>query len=64
MNDQQIPSYDYVMQSRLDAASARIAQLEAALTDIRDKAATMKNGGAWAAGLATLSLATGPLAKR
>lgn len=41
---------------------ARIAQLEAALLEIRDKAATMPNGGAWAAGLATLSLHTGPMA--
>ena len=42
---------------------ARIEQLEAALLEIRDKAATMPNGGAWAAGLATLSLHAGPLAR-
>lgn len=44
---------------------ARIAELEAALrqtvsalTEIRDKAPTMENGGAWAAGLAALSVGT------
>lgn len=52
--------------ARLAAAKeARIAELEAdnaqlrkALTRIRDEAATMKAGGAWAAGLASLFLGT------
>lgn len=33
-------------------------QMIAALTEIRDKAATMPNGGAWAGGLAMLCLGT------
>ena len=33
------------------------AQMRAALEEIRDKAAMMKNGGAWAGGLAQLCLA-------
>lgn len=54
--------FDEAMMSHDGGMKARIAQLEAALLEIRDKAATMPNGGAWAAGLATLSLHTGPLA--
>lgn len=33
-------------------------QMRAALEEIRDKAATMQNGGAWASGLAALCLGT------
>jgi hypothetical protein len=33
-------------------------QMRTALERIRDEAATMENGGAWAAGLATLCLGT------
>ena len=33
-------------------------QMHAALREIREKAATMPNGGAWAAGLANLCLST------
>lgn len=36
----------------------REAQMRAALEEIRDKAATIPNGGAWAAGIATLCLET------
>ena len=36
----------------------KIEQMRAALTEIREKAATMSNGGAWAAGLAMLCLGT------
>jgi len=35
-----------------------IRQMRAALVQIRDEAATKENGGAWAAGLAALCLAT------
>jgi hypothetical protein len=35
-------------------------QMRAALTEIRDKAATMENGGAWAGGMAMLCLGTLP----
>jgi hypothetical protein len=34
------------------------AQMKAALTEIRERAATMERGGAWAAGLAALCLGT------
>jgi hypothetical protein len=45
-----------------DAAerNADIAQMRAALEEIRDRAPTMPNGGAWAAGMATLCLGTLP----
>lgn len=38
-----------------------ISQMKKALEEIRDRAATMNNGGAWAAGLANVCLATLPL---
>lgn len=37
-----------------------LCQAMSALQQIRDEAATMPNGGAWAAGIATLCLATIP----
>jgi hypothetical protein len=50
-------SHYYVASCCRDAL-AEIAQLRAALEEIKEKGATMKNGGAWAAGLAHLCLAT------
>lgn len=38
--------------------SDNLAQMRAALEEIREKAATIENGGVWAAGLACLCLAT------
>jgi len=43
--------------SRIAELEAALRQRTEALMQIREKAATMPNGGAWAAGLAALSLA-------
>lgn len=39
-------------------AEAEAERMRAALVQIRDEAATKQNGGSWAAGIATLCLAT------
>ena len=43
---------------RVAELEAALAQTRSALTDIRDKAATTANGGAWSAGIAALCLGT------
>jgi hypothetical protein len=42
----------------LAAQNVECERMRLALTEIRDRSATMKNGGAWAAGIATLCLGT------
>ncbi len=44
--------------SEAEKLERNIRQMRAALERIRDEAATQHNGGAWAAGLANLCLAT------
>ncbi len=43
---------------KMALAADHIEQMSRALEEVREKAATMKNGGAWAAGLAALCLGT------
>jgi hypothetical protein len=45
-------------QRNLASAERAVDQMQAALEKIRDEAAARTNGGAWAAGIATLCLAT------
>jgi hypothetical protein len=47
-------------QNNLATSERAVDRMQAALERIRDEAATKANGGAWAAGIATLCLATLP----
>ena len=44
------------MENRIAGLEADSRQMRRALAEVKDKAATMENGGPWAAGVATLCL--------
>jgi len=48
----------FVHEFEVREGERRMAQMKAALEEIREKAAIMNNGGAWAAGIAALCLST------
>lgn len=61
MNDNPTPAFDdAVAQPFRLVRRDRAGMMQKALEVIRDQAATKPNGGSWAAGVATLCLATAP----